>query len=217
MLKIGLTGNVCSGMDKVGDLFKTLKVPVFDADIALKFIINYREDIIRLLKIQFGKDVYKMGVIDGSQFGTAKFNMLLDIAQIELLRLYESWRLVNKDAAYTIFKSSILFERGLDSYMNYTISTFLPKNERALLLAKKYNIRLMEASDVVETEMDEFEKNGKSTFVIHTYDNLSIISQTRDIHEKIESKSIKKILDKMDLSTWNKTPCGQDMLKNMLT
>ncbi len=136
MLKIGLTGNVCSGMDKVGDLFKTLGVPVFDADLALKFLINYRIDVINLLKGQFGKDIYTNGIIDGSKFNTARFNILLDIAQIELIKLYETWRFLNKDASYTIFKSSILFERGLESIMNYSISTFLPKNDRAIELAK---------------------------------------------------------------------------------
>jgi len=216
MLKIGLTGNVCSGMDKVGDLFKTLGVPVFDADVALKFIINYREDVIRLLKGQFGKDIYNNGIIDGSKFNTPKFNVLLDIAQIELLKLYESWRFFNKDASYTIFKSSILFERGLDSLMNYTISSFLPKNERAVEVAKKYGIRLVEACDVVEDEMDELEKNKKATFIIHTYDNLSIISQTRDTHEKIESKSIKRILDKMD-SIGGYDPYRESSIRNIFT
>lgn len=199
MLKVGLTGNVGSRLDEVADLFKTFGVPVFDADICLKFIINYREDIIRLIKIQFGKDIYNVGLIDGKKFTTPKFNNLLDIAEIELLKMYESWRLANKDSAYTIFKSSILFERNLNERMNYTISTFLPKSSRTSSLSKELNIGLLEAADLVDSEMDELIKNNKSSYIIHTYDTLSIVTQSREIHNKIDSKSIKKILDKIDL------------------
>jgi dephospho-CoA kinase len=95
MLKIGLTGNVCSGYEMVGLLFKGLNVPVFDGDIAIKFLLNYREDIIRKVKIELG-DVYEKGVINANKFTTTeKFNRLFKVIELDLLKLYESWRLHN--------------------------------------------------------------------------------------------------------------------------
>jgi len=202
MIKVGLTGNICSGYEKVGLLFKSLGVPVFDADIALKFLINYREDIIRNIKIQFGEGIYEKGAIDPNKFNTTeKFDKLLSIAELELMRLYESWRFYNKDASYTIFKSSVLFERKLNDSMNYVISTFRPRDERASSLTR-LGMKMIEAYDILDSEMDELLKNQRSEWIIHNYsDSLSLITQVKQIHEKIESKSIKSLLDRSDFST----------------
>lgn len=202
MIKVGLTGNICSGYEKVGLIFKSFGVPVFDADIALKFLINYREDIIRNIKIQFGEGIYEQGAINPNKFNTTeKFDRLISIAELELLRLYESWRFVNKDASYTIFKSSILFERKLNTSMNYIISTFRPKDERAANLSRM-GVKMLEAHDIISSEMDELSKNQLSNWIIHNYNdsNLPLITQAKEIHDKIEAKSIKNIIDKIDFN-----------------
>ena len=45
MLKVGLSGNRYAGKDAVSRLFEQIRVPVFDADIVLKFILNYNFEI----------------------------------------------------------------------------------------------------------------------------------------------------------------------------
>ena len=40
MIKVGLSGNRYAGKDAVSRLFEQIRVPVFDADIVLKFILN---------------------------------------------------------------------------------------------------------------------------------------------------------------------------------
>jgi dephospho-CoA kinase len=196
MIKVGLTGNICSGYDTVASLFKGAGVPVFDADIAIKFLLNYREDITRDIKIQFG-DVYHRGAINPNKFAnTEKFNRLLKVVELELLKIYESWRLFNKNAAYTIFKCGILFESGLDKSMNYTISTFMSKDERARILSNT-GIKMSDSYDIINSEMDELMKNQRSEWIIHNYSNanLPLIAQVKDINTKIEAKSIKKVFD----------------------
>ena len=64
MINIGLTGNICSGYEQVAEIFKVFHAPVFDADIVLKFLLNYRQDIIRPIKIKFGS-IYEKGVRNG--------------------------------------------------------------------------------------------------------------------------------------------------------
>ena len=195
MLKIGLTGNLCSGYIEVAKILENFNIPVFDADIALKFILNYREDIIRNIKIQFG-DVFSAGLININKFNTTeKFSRLVDVAQPELLKMYESFRFSNRHAPYTVFKSSILYEKGLDKEMNDTICCFSPRENRAVQYAKEMNIKLSDSYDILENEMDELVKNKKSAWVIHNYDNLSLLVQSKETHDEIEGKSIKKILD----------------------
>ena len=213
MIKVGLTGNTCSGYERVATLFKTLGVPVFDADVALKFLLTYREDIARKIRVEFGEGVFNKGLIIASRFNsTQKFDKLVDIVELDLLKLYETWRFVNKDANYTIFKSSILFERKLNKSMNYNISVFRPRDERALALSKLcirrdspilHPIKLSEAFEIIESEMDELTKNQIAEYTIHNYEGQSIMNQVKDIHKKIEDKSIKKLLSNMHFGVGN--------------
>ena len=203
MLKIGLTGNLCSGYIEVAKILENFDVPVFDADIALKFLLNYREDIIRNIKIQFG-DVFNAGLLDVKKFNTnEKFSKLIDIAKPELMKIYESFRFTNKHASYTVFKSSILFEKGMEKEMNDVICCFSPREKRAIQYSNEMNITLADAYTVLENEMDELVKNQKATWVIHNYDNLSLLVQSKETHDKIEGKSIRKILDNIQRDSYN--------------
>lgn len=202
MIKVGLTGNLCSGHMKVSEILETFDVPIFDADICLKFLLNFREDIIRDIKIQLGSEVYNGNNIDQNKFNTSdKFNRLIDIAEPEMLKLYESWRLVQRDYSYTVFKYSILFERKLEKKMDYVISTFKPRPDRLSSISTELGLKLSDAQDIINSEMDDLYKNQNATWTIHNYDNLSLLTQAKKIHDNIEAKSIKNILNKTNFNT----------------
>jgi len=50
MVKIGLTGNRYSGKDRTARLFEQITIPVFHADIILKFILNHNFEMQHKLK-----------------------------------------------------------------------------------------------------------------------------------------------------------------------
>jgi dephospho-CoA kinase len=207
MLKIGLTGNLNSGFINVSEMFKLQEVPVFEADIALKFLLNFRDDICRKIKIELGENIFSKGLIDHTKFSsTQKFDRLLDIVEPELFKLYDRFCSNHRDASYTIFKSSILFERNWDKKLNYTITTFKPKDTRALDISNQSGIRLVDAYSIVSSEMDDLVKNQKSEWIIHNYDKLSLLTQSKAIHDKIVELSFKKSLK-----------IGYNDIKNVLT
>lgn len=215
-MKVGLTGNIFSGYDKVADVFRMFGVPVFDADVCVKFLINFREDIMKNIRIQFGSDIYNKGLIDQSKFNTTeKFDRLLAIVELDLVRLYEAWRMKNKYSFYTVFKCGILYERKLNELMNFTISTFRPKDDRALDLSQ-VGVRITEAFDIIDAEMDELMKNQRSEWTIHNYnDNINgtLITQVRKIHQQIE----KKVISSKSNITTRDNEFSYDNAKNILS
>ena len=58
MLKVGLTGGIGSGKSTVAALFRLLGIPVFDTDIAAKWIMEHDEALIDSIKNAFGEDAY---------------------------------------------------------------------------------------------------------------------------------------------------------------
>ena len=58
MIKVGLTGGIGSGKTLIGEIFKRLGVPIFNADYEAKVILNSDQEVITKIKSTFGDDIY---------------------------------------------------------------------------------------------------------------------------------------------------------------
>jgi dephospho-CoA kinase len=195
MLKIGLTGNYYSGQHEVGLLFEELDVPVFDANLITKFLLNYSPKHRKEIYKQFGDTSFGMGVLNLTNFNSnIKFNKLLDIIELDLLKAYEKFRVMHKDADYTIFKYDFIFERMIQNSFDYNISCYRPKRYRKEDMQTLTNFSEYIISEITSNEMDELTKNQKSNFIIQNYNpgmsyNSDIVigldKQVKGLHKKI--------------------------------
>lgn len=192
MLKVGLSGNLCSGYDEVAEQFKKIGVPIFDADVVLKFMIHYDEVISKDIRIKFGEGAFKNGFLNEKAFNSIeKINLLLDLVNVQIIKLYEKFRVKHKLAPYTIFKSALLFEKEFDSSMNFTITTFAPADERVLRLRELEGLPFYEAYSLIQNGPDDFIKNNLSTYVIHNYEEsaMTLKSQIDRIDKQLREKA----------------------------
>lgn len=200
MIKIGLTGNRYSGKDTIARLFEQIKVPVFNADVILKFILNFDINVNKDILDNYGEYIFTgpESMIDPKKIRSKKdFDRLVDFAQFELKRAYERFRLENKQSVYTIFHSSILFERGWEKDMDYTINVFVPKNVRSLRCEKITKQSTYKISELLKGEMNDLVKNNLSDYTIHNYANSSItFGDSCDQVNRIDQKIIDKYLIK---------------------
>ena len=206
MLEIALTGSRYSGKSTVSKVFNQIHIPVFDADTVLKFILNFRTYVEEPIKSNVGSFVYKGSHIDPNAFVCDSiFDRTIDVVEFELFQAWESFKKKNKNAAYVIFKSSILFERNWHTRFKKVISVFAPKDERVLRCKYETEMRIEYIWELLSKEMSELDKNSKSHYIIHNYDEApDIIEQINRIDEKIvnyylENLNIKKNKEK-DLS-----------------
>jgi len=202
MLKVGITGNLFSGIDHVCEEFQKRGIKIFDADIALKFILNYREDVTRNIRIQLGESVFSHGALDPNKFNTTeKFDRLLDLAQYDLMKCYETWRLKNREHSYTLFKSNILFERKFDKSMNFIINVFKPRDIRAHDMMESTGMSLIEIDNLFSTELNELTKNQDSTYIIHNYEDsfLSMEDQVKSTDDRIKMKINSSNIERINL------------------
>lgn len=196
MIKIGLTGNRYSGKDTVSRLFEQIRIPVFNADVVLKFILNFDINVNKDILDNYGEYIFTGpdSMIDPKKIRSQKdFDRLVAFADFELKRAYEKFRLENKQSVYTIFHSSILFERGWDKDMDFTINVFAPKEIRSARCNKLTGQSLHSISELMKGEMKDLEKNNKASYVVHNYD--SAASVFGDLCEQI-NKIDQKIIDK---------------------
>jgi dephospho-CoA kinase len=197
MIKVGLTGNRFSGKHTVSNLFKQIGIPVFDADVVLKFILNYNLDSIKNIKEKLGDGIYKIDkdFLDIKVLSSLNIKLtdkLLDIVDFELRTSYDKFIRKNKNSTYTVFMSSFLFERGLDTYVDFKVNVFCPKRERINRGRIVTNNSISSLENLLRSETDDLLKNKLSDYVIHNYENseMDLFTQINDIDLKLIDKYI---------------------------
>lgn len=126
MWHIGLTGNIGSGKTTVCRVFETLGIPVFQADLEARRLLQKKEIIVRLTET-FGAGILGNDFsIDRGRLAAIVFNdrnaldHLNDIIHPEVRRMYEEWAGL-QHAPYLIMEAAILFETGYASRFDKTI------------------------------------------------------------------------------------------------
>lgn len=188
MLSIGLTGNRMSGKNLVMSAFKQVGIPIFDADLVLKYLLNYRPDITMSVLGTMGEEyLFQGNYIDLNKFDDdVKFNELLDLVDFEINEAYDNFKRRHIGAQYTIFKCSWIFERGIKSRFDLVVNVFTPREERILRYRGEKGVSLTEANKIFKNELTDIHKNTSSNYVIHAYDcGLCILDQVNNIDKKI--------------------------------
>jgi len=186
MIKVGLSGNRYSGKNEVCDIFRKISIPVFEADTVLKFIINndssVNNQIISKLKPLYGKFAY----VDPKFIRSKKeFDMVIDCAQHKLMSAYEVFSEKHKSSIYTIFHSSILFERNWHKLMNQSIAIFCPKITRMERCKELTNMKISDVAMLMRNEIDDLDKNKMANFIIHNYNGRRALEQVNQVDQFI--------------------------------
>ena len=191
MIKVGLSGNRYSGKNRVVNLFKEIGIPVFDADTILRFILNYNWELLEEIKQELGSEIFHGDYLNFEEIKNPEvFNNVLKLVEPDILRAYDKFN-KKQTSIYTIFHSSILFERGWDKNMDRSISVFSSNTDRISRCKEITKMGLLKINDLSKTEMDPLEKNRLSDYTIHNYnDERSAFGDTFNQVCKLDQKII---------------------------
>jgi len=204
MIKVGLSGNRFSGKNEVCNMFRKISIPIFEADVVLKFIINHDMEINKQIRDKIAEMYGTSSRFISPSLSKTKeeIEIILDIAQDSLFKSYGIFSKKNESSVYTIFKSSVLFEKGWDKLMNYNISVFAPKITRMRRYQESYKKKITDVSFILKDEIDDTYKNRLSNFVVHCYDNYSGGSLKKQV-EDIDQSIINAFLKSETPSRWS--------------
>ena len=184
MIKVGLSGNRYSGTNQICDVFRKLTIPVFEADIVLKFIINHDITVSSDIRSKLKHLHNNAGYIDPRLIKTKKeAEIVLESAQHELMSAYDKFSEKNKSSIYTIFHSSVLFEKGWYKLMNHNIAVFCPKITRMERCRELTKNKISDIAYLMRTEIDDLDKNKMANFVVHNYDGRNVLDQVHQIDQ----------------------------------
>lgn len=199
MIKVGLSGNRYSGKNRISKIFTQIGVPVFRADLVLKFILIHNHQLRSEIIQKVGGAYFKHGELNVDKVkADAKFSQILDIVEPELLSAWQRFQQKNKKSIYCIYHSSILFERKLNKDMDLNISVFSPHVDRVERCKFLTNKSISSIYSLSQSEMGDLDKNKMSDYVIHNYNVDSkfygdCLTQVNIVDRKIVDKFLEEV------------------------
>lgn len=189
-LKVGITGGIGSGKSTVANIFKTLGIPVFDADTAAKKVMN--EDVALREKITelFGDEAYTNNELNRKFIASIVFNDAYKLEQLNAavhpatIAAGEAW-MDKQTSPYTLKEAAIFFESGSATGLDFIIGVFAPQHIRIQRVMQRDNISREEVLSRMSKQIDEFLKMKLCDFVIHNNEQSLLIPQVIKVHEQL--------------------------------
>ena len=133
MISIGITGIIGSGKSMLSQVFRSMDIPVYDADSNAKILMNNNVQIKEALIGNFGEDTYTNGAINKEYlrkivFGNEGNRRLVNsIVHPVVKRDFIEWQ-QNTTSKITAIESAILFDAKLEDILDHIIFVDAPED-----------------------------------------------------------------------------------------
>ncbi|MEM5015922.1 dephospho-CoA kinase [Metabacillus indicus] len=198
-LSIGLTGGIASGKSTVSNMFKEANIPVIDADIIARQVVEQGAPAYRLIAEAFGSGILQEdGSIDREKLGSIifqnanereKLNSIVHPAvRKEMLRQKEEAEASGEAAV--VLDIPLLFESKLTHLADVTLVVYVNPDVQLSRLMKRNGLSEEDAKWRIASQLPLNEKKDQADEVI---DNNGTIEETK--------KQFHTLLEKWNLAS----------------
>ena len=192
MLKIGVTGNIGSGKSIICDMFKAYGIPIYNADLETRNLMETNDHIIRMVKKEFGEQSYlnhklNRSYISAIVFSDAhKLNVLNAITHPVVIEHAQKW-MDKQTTAYAIKEAALIFESGSAKGLEIIIGVTAPLNIRIQRVMKRDGLSREEILKRMDKQINQDMKMKLCDIVIYNDDNNTetLKKQVDEIHQRL--------------------------------
>lgn len=194
MLKVGITGGIGAGKSVVCQVFKTLGIPVFDADATAKYLTEHDSELVTAIKELFGADIYSNGTLNREKVGERVFKQpeLLEklnaVIHPATIAYGEKW-MSEQATPYAVKEAAIFFETGSNKGMDVMIGVSAPDEIRIKRALQRPGMTREKITARMANQMPQEEKMNLCDYVIINDGNSSLIAQVLEIHQSILNRA----------------------------
>jgi dephospho-CoA kinase len=193
MIRVGLTGGIGSGKSTVAEIFSRLGVPVFYADKEAKNLMasdpEIRQGIIAIL----GHAAYDENGIDTELVAGKIFKEPLLLRKVNALvhpavyKRFLSWCDAQDGKKYVIHEAAVLIESGGKNLLDYIILVTAPEKNRIERVVRRDGVNEEKVRERIRFQLSDHEKAKLCDFIIDNGNDVLLIPQVLQIHEKLIS------------------------------
>jgi len=192
MKKIGITGGIGSGKTYVASVFKSLGIPIFNADIQAKKIMTSSRKLIKLLKEEFGNDIYKDSDLNKEKLASIVFSNSDKLQKLNSLvhpivkEEFNNW-CKKQTSPYVIKEAAILFESNSHIGLDAVICVSAPLDLRMRRLLNRDDYSKKEIKKRIENQISQEEKEKLSDYIIVNDEKDLLLPKIIKFHKELLS------------------------------
>ena len=197
MLKVGLTGGIGSGKSTVARMFKERSIPVIDADVISREVLNLYPELLDEIRKEFGSEFFD----EDSRLLRRKLGDYVFTSELKRKRLEEIiMPYIKKDIfkhmklyedlkeSICILDAPILIETGINNDMDLNILVWVDRDTQIKRVMERDKMNLKQVMNRINAQMPLDEKKKYVDIVIDT-----------SINVDYTEKQVKKILTSLDI------------------
>ncbi|KAI8381301.1 dephospho-CoA kinase [Radiomyces spectabilis] len=205
MKLIGLTGGIASGKSTVSRMLRDQQLPIIDADLIARQVVEPGRKANRLVRQHFGDDVFLPdGHLDRAKLGDIIFRdpqkrqvlnrCIHPYVKLEILKQAVLHWL--KGADMVIFDVPLLLEAGLDKFMGTTVVVFCSDVLQLQRLIKRDGLSEEQANQRITAQMPMHEKVARADIVLDNSSDLPQLEiQVKNMVKKLRPSTVTWFLE----------------------
>lgn len=197
MLIIGLTGGIGSGKSTVAKVFAQLGVPILNADLLAKSIMNTDEIIRNEIIKAFGENAYENNQLNSAYVANIVFKDPFQLAVLNAIvhpaTIRESMLWAAKQSTpYVIKEAALFFESGSAEGLDGIIGVTAPNALRIKRVMERDGITRESVIQRMDQQIDQTLKMKLCDWVIKNNEQELLIPQIMQINEVIMQHNLRK-------------------------
>lgn len=196
-LQLGVTGGIGSGKSVVCRIFEILGIPVYNADLEAKRLLETDTKVREEVTFLLGKKAYtKEGKADrtfisGVVFADdLKLKALNNIVHPAVQLDYLNWFSIHYDSPFVVKESAIMFESGSSRGMDYIVAVIAPENVRIKRVMDRDGKTEEQVRRIMEKQLPQLEIINKSNSFIMNNDKILVLPQVLELYDRLIIKQI---------------------------
>lgn len=194
VLKIGLTGGIGSGKSTACEIFSELDVPIIDADIVARKVVQAGMPALQLIKEEFGEDIItKDGLLDRKKVRDQIFTNEIDRKKLENILhpvIYEriAHETENIDSSYCIISIPLLLETEALDIIDRVLIIDVSEKLQLSRASVRDNASLNDIKRIIRTQMSRDNRLAAADDIINNEGDIeNLRRQIHDLHEFYKS------------------------------
>jgi dephospho-CoA kinase len=190
LIKIVITGGIGSGKSFIATIFKSLGIPVYEADLLAKQLMQSNAELKSAIIQKFGNDSYAPGgEVNKEYLASMLFKSKTSLEEMSKLvhqtvyNDFQDWSL-KQDAPYVAMEAAIVFESGGYKNFDRTILVTAPIDLRISRL-KDRGMNPNEIQERINSQWTDAQKRELCDIEIHNDESSPILPRIMKIHQDL--------------------------------
>lgn len=188
MIRVGITGGIGSGKSVVCEMFRTLEIPIYQADQRAKWLIKNSPFVKSKIVDLLGPHSYENGNYNKQWVAQKVFtdstllNKLNAIVHPAVALDWESWLKANKNQTYVLKEAALMDKKSVDKI----ILVYAPKEIRINRVLNRDPFRSREDVEaILKNQKTDEEFKEIADFIIENDNEKLLISQVLKLNKEL--------------------------------